>query len=132
MKKLLVLLAFIPFFCSAQIYDHKRVFTDSLEYKDFNQGYLDAQEYFNGTRDFAIGFGSVFAYYAPAVICHITKPKDKRFLNPRNPNREYLYSNADYYNGYKYSATKKKRKRIRQGAFTFIGALVGILILEFN
>ena len=109
MKTLLVLLAFIPFFCSAQIYDHKRVFTDSLEYKDFNQGYIDAQEYFKGTRDFAIGFTGLYTLIAPAVICHISEPKDKRFLNPINPNREYLYSNADYYNGYKYSATKKKR-----------------------
>ena len=132
MKRPLFLLAFIPFFCSAQIYDHGRVFTDTLQYTDFNQGYNDAQEYFNGTRDFAIGFGSVFAYYAPAVICHVSKPKDKRFLNPRNPNIDYLYSNADYYNGYKYGATRKKRKSIRQGAFTFIGVVVGILIFESN
>ena len=130
MKTLLVLLAFIPFFCSAQIYDHKRVFTDSLEYKDFNQGYIDAQEYFKGTRDFAIGFTGLYTLIAPAVICHISEPKDKRFLNPINPNREYLYSNADYYNGYKYSATKKKRKRIRQGFFSFIGILIFSDIIE--
>ena len=130
MRKLLFLLFLIPLFSSAQIRDHKRVFTDTIQHKDFNQGYLDAQEYFNGTVDFAIGFTGVYTLIAPAVICHNSKPKDKRFLNPGNPNREYLYSNVDYYNGYKYSATKKKRKRIRQGFFAFIGGVIFIAIMD--
>lgn len=130
MRKLLFLLFLIPLFSSAQIYDHKRVFTDTLEYKNFNQGFLDAQEYFNGTSDFAIGLTSVYTLIVPAVICHVSEPKDKRFLNPGNPNREYLYSNVDYYNGYKYSATKKKRKRIRQGFFAFIGGVIFIAIMD--
>ena len=48
-------------------------------------------------------------------------------MNPINPNVGYLYSDINYYNGYKYGATKKKRKRIMQGSLTPIGLLVGVL-----
>ena len=33
--------------CSfGQIYKHNRVFSDTLNYKDFNQGFIDSQVYF--------------------------------------------------------------------------------------
>jgi hypothetical protein len=129
MKRLLFLLAFIPFFCSAQIYDHHRVFTDSIQHKDFSQGALDAKVYFRGTGDYFIGLASAPAYFIPAAICYAIPPKDRRFINYQNPNNEYLYSNADYYNGYKYGAKKKKRKRLVQGALTPVGITVGILVV---
>ena len=122
MKKLLFLLIFIPFVCSAQIYDHNRVFSDTLEYTDFNQGYLDAQAHFNGTRDVFLGVGGLSPYVIGfTAISYFSKPKDKRLLRGNNLNKEYLYSNVDYYNGYKYGANKKKRKRIRQGFFGTLG-----------
>ena len=136
MKRILFILVFIPFFCSAQVYDHKRVFTDSIKHKDFNQGALDAKVYFRSTGDYFIGLGSAPAYFIPAAICYATPPKDRRFINHLNPNNEYLFSNADYYNGYKYGAKKKKRKRLVQGAITPIGVIIGVvgtlLLLENN
>lgn len=44
MKKLIFIFLVFPVLSSAQIYDYRQVFTDSLEYKDFNQGYKDAQD----------------------------------------------------------------------------------------
>ena len=127
MNKLAILLFLIPLLASAQISDHKRIFSDSLEYKNFNQGFLDSQEYFIGTGDFFIGVTGWYAYGVPNAVCYIVEPKDRRFMNPINPNVGYLYSDINYYNGYKYGATKKKRKRIMQGSLTPIGLLVGIL-----
>ena len=133
MKRLLFLLAFIPFFCSAQIYDHHRVFTDSIQHKDFSQGALDAKVYFRGTGDYFIGLASAPAYFIPAAICYAIPPKDRRFINYQNPNNEYLFSNADYYQGYRYGATKKKRKRLLQGALTpvgFIAVALGLFLVS--
>jgi len=132
MKKLIFLLFLIPLCSKAQIYDHQRVFSDSTQYKDFNQGVLDADVYFRGTGDYLIGLGSISTYFVPAAICYAIPPKDRRFINYQNPNNEYLFSNADYYNGYRYGATKKKRKRLRQGALTpvgFIAVTLGTVFL---
>lgn len=129
MKKLIFLLFLIPLCSKAQIYDHNRVFSDSTQYKGFNQGVLDARVYFRGTGDYFIGLVSPSAYFVPAAICYAIPPKDRRFINHQNPNNEYLFSNADYYQGYRYGATKKKRKRLRQGALTpltLIAVAVGV------
>jgi hypothetical protein len=121
MKNLFLFLLVIPLLASAQIRDHKRLFTDTLEYKNFNQGYLDSQEYFKGTGDYFIGLTGWYVYAIPNFVCYFVKPKDRRFLNPSNPNISYLYSDVNYYNGFKYGATKKKRKRILQGSLTTVG-----------
>ena len=131
MKKLIFILFLIPLCSKAQIYDHQRVFSDSTQYKDFNQGVLDAEVYFRGTGDYLIGLGSISAYFVPAAICYAIPPKDRRFINHQNPNNEYLFSNADYYNGYQYGATKKKRKRLRQGALTPVGFIAVTLGTAF-
>jgi hypothetical protein len=127
MKKLLLVILIIPLFTSAQIRDHKRIFSDTLEYKNFNQGFLDSQEYFIATGDYFLGLASIQAYYIPLPIFYFVKPKDRRFMNSNNPNVEYILKDIDYYNGYKYGATKKKRKRILQGALTPIGVIVGVV-----
>ena len=129
MRNLFFFLFFIPLLASAQIRDHKRLFTDTLEYENFNQGYLDSQEYFKGTGDYFIGVTGLFGYGIPNVVCYFVTPKDGRFLNPNNPNVSYLYSDNNYYNGFKYGATKKKRKRILQGTLT--GVAVGTTITFF-
>ncbi|MDB2317451.1 hypothetical protein N9V23_01715 [Flavobacteriales bacterium] len=98
--------------------EDKKVFSDSISYNDFNQGISDAKKYFRGTGDFIIGSLSLPVYYVPAAICYAFPPKDGRLTNPRNPNNQYLFSNAEYYRGYKYGATKKKRRRLVQGAVT--------------
>ncbi|MDG1850021.1 MAG: hypothetical protein P8I82_06015 [Flavobacteriales bacterium] len=118
MKKILLILFLTSFGLEAQIHMYKQVFSDSTQYKDFNQGLIDAKQYFKGTGDFIIGSLSLPVYYVPAAICYATTPKDRRFTNPQNPNNEYLFSNVNYYRGYKYGATKKKRKRLIQGAVT--------------
>ena len=120
MKNLFLFLLVIPLLASAQIRDHKRLFTDTLEYKNFNQGFLDSQEYFNGTGDYFIGLTGFYAYGIPNLVCYLVEPKDRRFLNPSNPNVSYLYSDVNYYNGFKYGSTKKKRKRILQGTLTTV------------
>jgi hypothetical protein len=129
MKNLFFFLILIPLLASAQIRDHKRFFNDTLEYKNFNQGFLDSQEYFNGTRDYFVGVTGWYAYAIPNIVCYVVEPKDKRFLNPGNPNIHYLYDNEDYYNGFKYGATKKKRKRILQGTITLVSVPVVLISL---
>ena len=128
MKKFIIILLLVPLCSEAQIYDHHMVFSDSTEYRDFNQGFLDSQIYFRGTGDYFIGVASAPAYFVPAVICYSIPPKDKRFINLQNPNNDYLYSNVDYYQGYRHGATKKKRKRLLQGALTPVGITAGILV----
>jgi len=76
MKKLTIFLFLIPLLASAQMRDHKRIFSDSLEFKNFNQGFLDSQEYFNGTGDFFIGATGWYAYGIPNVVCYFVEPKD--------------------------------------------------------
>ena len=128
MKKLALFLLLIPLLASAQIRDHKKVSDDTLEFKNFNQGYLDSQKYFNGTTDFFIGAVGISAYFTPNIICYIDEPNDRRFLNAFNPNIDYLYTDVDYYNGYKYGATKKKRKRIIQGS-VISASILGTFVL---
>ena len=126
MNKLIILLLFLPLCSFGQIYNHDRVFNDTLKYKDFNQGFIDSQKFFIATNDYllgvastsVIGLASTAATGIPAVISFITPPKNSRLVNVNNPNNKYLDLNIDYYNGYKYGATKKKRKRLIQGSLT--------------
>ena len=128
MKRIIILLFLLPLSSFSQIHNHNRVFNDSLVYKNFNQGYLDSQEYFNGTNDFLLGLVSTPIYFAPAAISFLVPPKNNRLLNIQNPNNEYLNLNTDYYSGYKYGATKKKRKRLIQGTLTPIVVVGTVLI----
>ena len=129
MKNLFFFLFLVPLLATAQIRDHKRIFSDTLKYKNFNQGFLDSQEYFIATGDYFLGLGSVSAYYIPSTICLMFKPKDRRFMNANNPNVEYILKDIDYYNGYKYGATKKKRKRILQGTLTSASLLSTLIYI---
>lgn len=129
MKKVLALLLLTPFLVNAQIYDHKRVFTDSLEYKEFNQGVRDAQVYFKGTRDYFTGFFGVVAYGIPAIIAHSSEPNDIRLNNYLNPNNNSIYNNPNYYSGYRYGAYLKKRKRIREGVGTYLVGIITTAVL---
>lgn len=132
MKKLLFLIFLFPLCLNAQIYDHHRVFNDTLNYKDFNQGFIDSQVYFKGTGDYLIGLSGIYMYYVPTVICYSIPPNDKRLINSLNPNNEYLYSNQNYYEGYRYGSIKKKRKRLLQGALTPLGLIATGLILSLS
>jgi hypothetical protein len=129
MRNLFFFLFLVPLLATAQIQDHKRVFMDTLEYKNFNQGFLDSQEYFKGTGDYFIGVTGWYAYAIPNVVCYFSDPKDRRFFNPDNPNVSYLYTDTNYYNGFKYGATKKKRKRILQGSLTTVGVTTTLVYL---
>ena len=130
MKKFLFLIVLFPIFLNALIYDHNRVFNDTLNYKDFNQGFIDSQVYFKCTGDYLIGLTGIYIYHVPTAICYSTPPNDKRLINSFNPNNEYLYSNNNYYEGYRYGSFKKKRKRLLQGAFTPLGVIATVLILS--
>ena len=120
---LLFLILLFPIFLNAQIYDHNRVFNDTLNFKDFNQGFIDSQVYFKFTGDYLIGLIGIYIYFVPTAICYSTPPNDKRLINSLNPNNKYLYSNNNYYEGYRYGSFKKKRKRLLQGAFTPLGVI---------
>lgn len=124
MRLILPLLLAFPPILNAQIFDHNRVFTDTLEYKDFNQGVIDSRVYFNGTRDYFTGFFGTVLYGIPAIISHSKRPNDMRMNSILNPNNQALYSNQSYYQGYKYGAFRKKRIRIRQGFATYLIGLV--------
>lgn len=130
MKKFLFLIVLFPIFLNAQIYDHNRVFNDTLNYKDFNQGFIDSQVYFKCTGDYLIGLTGIYIYHVPTAICYSNPPNDKRLINSFNPNNEYLYSNNNYYEGYRYGSFKKKRKRLLQGAFTPLVVIATVLILS--
>lgn len=132
MKKLLFLILLFPICLNAQIYDHNRVFNDTLNYKDFNQGFIDSQVYFKCTGDYLIGLTGIYIYYVPTAICYSTPPNDKRLINSLNPNNKYLYSNNYYYEGYRYGSFKKKRKRLVQGAFTALGVIATGIILSLS
>ena len=57
----------------------------------------------------------------------------KKTINKQiNPNNDYLYSNKDYYNGFKYGAKKKKKRRLVQGATSSLGAIILLLIFADN
>tara|TARA_B110000977_G_C10978889_1_gene455314 strand:- start:350 stop:745 length:396 start_codon:yes stop_codon:yes gene_type:complete len=99
--------------------------------KNYHQGVLDGKMYFNGTRDYFIGFVSLPAYYIPAGISYVFEPKDNRFLRNANPNLEYLYTDVDYYNGFKHGATKKKKRRLIQGALTSTSLFIMLAFLSF-
>ena len=128
MKKILLIILILPLSSYAQIYKHNRVFNDSLVFKNFNQGYLDSQEYFIATNDYFFGIVSTPARGIPAVISFLVPPKNSRLVNVNNPNNKYLDLNIDYYNGYKYGSTKKKRKRLIQGTLTPVVVVGAVLI----
>ena len=128
MKKFFFILLVLPLFLNAQIYKHNRVFNDSLVFKNFNQGYIDAQKYFIATNDYFLGLISIPTYSVPSVISYFTPPKNRRLVNTHNPNNKYLDINKDYYNGYLYGSRKKKQKRLVQGALTPI-LIVGAIFI---
>ena len=118
MKLIIILFFAIPTCSFGQIYKHNRVFSDTTKFKDFNQGYIDSQEYFICTNDYLLGVASLPVRGIPAIISFLVPPKNNRLFNINNPNNNYLEINIDYYNGYKYGATRKKRKRLIQGTLT--------------
>ena len=128
MKKIIILLFIIPLCSFGQIYKHNRVFSDTLKYKNFNQGFIDSQEYFIATNDYLLGIASTPARGIPAVISFLVPPKNNRLVNINNPNNKYLDLSIDYYNGYRYGATKKKRKRLIQGTLTPILVVGAVLV----
>lgn len=112
-----------------QIFAFERVFNDTLGYKNFNQGYIDSQKYFHGTQDYIIGLASIVAYNIPSAVSYLIPPRNQRLINVLNVNNDYLYSNADYYNGYRYGSIKKKRKRLVQGVLTPLAGIILALTL---
>ena len=128
MKKFFLILLALPIFSNAQIYKFNNVFSDSIAFKDFNQGYIDAQKYFIATNDYLLGLISIPTYSIPSAISFLKAPNNSRLVNTLNPNNKYLYINSDYYNGYLYGSKKKKKKRLVQGAFTPI-LIVGAIFI---
>ena len=128
MKKILFILLILSFHSNAQIYKYNKVFNDSLVFKNFNQGYIDAQKYFIATNDYLLGLISIPTYSVPSAISFLIPPKNRRLMNTHNPNNKYLDINKDYYNGYLYGSKKKKQKRLVQGAFTPI-LIVGAIFI---
>jgi len=128
MKKFFFVLLVLPLFSNAQIYKHNRVFNDSLVFKNFNQGYIDAQKYFIATNDYLLGLISIPTYSVPSTISYFIPPKNRRLANNHNSNNKYLDINKDYYNGYLYGSRKKKQKRLVQGAITPI-LIVGAIFI---
>tara|TARA_B100001741_G_C16068434_1_gene376448 strand:- start:126 stop:539 length:414 start_codon:yes stop_codon:yes gene_type:complete len=128
MKKILYILLILSLNSNAQIYKYNKVFNDSLVFKNFNQGYIDAQRYFIATNDYLLGLISIPTYSVPSAISFLIPPKNRRLVNTHNPNNKYLSINKDYYNGYLYGSRKKKQKRLVQGAFTPI-LIVGAIFI---
>ena len=128
MKKILLIIFILPISTFGQVYKYNRIFNDSTVFKNFNQGFLDSQDFFIATNDYLLGIASIPARGVPAVISYMTPPKNSRLVNINNPNNNYLDLNIDYFNGYKYGATKKKRKRLIQGTLTPIVVIGTVLI----
>ena len=128
MKKVFLIILILPLCSFAQIYKYNRVFNDSLVFKNFNQGYIDAQKYFIATNDYLLGLISIPTYSVPSTISYFIPPKNRRLTNNHNPNNKYLDINKDYYNGYLYGSRKKKQKRLVQGAITPI-LIVGAIFI---
>ena len=132
MQKIIFIIFILPISTFGQVYKYNRIFNDSTVFKNFNQGYLDSQEFFIATNDYLLGLASTPLRGIPAVISYMTPPKNSRLENVNNPNNTYLNLNIDYYNGYKYGATKKKRKRLIQGTLTPIAVVGTILIVVLS
>ena len=128
MKKIFFIFFILSINSNAQIYKYNKVFNDSLVFKNFNQGYIDAQKYFIATNDYLLGLISIPTYSIPSTISYFIPPKKIRLKNNHNPNNKYLDINNDYYNGYLYGSKKKKQKRLVQGAFTPI-LIVGAIFI---
>ena len=128
MKKILFILIILPLYSNAQIYKYNKAFNDSLVFKNFNQGYIDAQKYFVATNDYLLGLITIPTYSVPTAISFFIPPNNRRLANIRNPNNKYLDINKDYYNGYLYGSRKKKQKRLVQGALTPI-LIVGSIFI---
>ena len=89
-------------------------FNDSISLKDFTQGVKDSEKY-----------------------SYTQKVGDKRLINLNNPNNDFLFTNKNYYLGYKTKSNLLKKKAIRQGTLTTVTGytivfplLVTILILS--
>jgi len=132
MKNILLIALIFPLLSFGQIYKHNRLFSDSTVFKKFNQGFLDSQYFFNATSDYLLGLASPPARGIPAIISYMTPPKRRRLANINNPNNKYLDLDIDYYNGYKYGATKKKRKRLIQGTSTIVVVIGSLLIVNLS
>tara|TARA_Y100001954_G_C15422132_1_gene412741 strand:- start:153 stop:563 length:411 start_codon:yes stop_codon:yes gene_type:complete len=128
MNKIIIILLLFPLFAFAQFEEHNLVLKDSLALKNYNQGYLDSQEYFIATNDYLVGLISGPVYYIPAILSYVVTPKRRRLENNYNPNNKYLNLNNDYYNGYMSGAKRKKQKRIVQGALTPLAVVGAVLI----
>ena len=128
MNKIIIILLLFPLFAFAQIDEQNLVLKDSLALKNYNQGYIDSQEYFIATNDYLVGLISGPVYYIPAILSYVVPPKRRRLENNYNPNNKYLNLNNDYYNGYMSGAKRKKQKRIIQGALTPLAVVGAVLI----
>ena len=128
MNKIIIILLLFPLFAFAQIDEQNLVLKDSLALKNYNQGYIDSQEYFIATNDYLVGLISGPVYYIPAILSYVVTPKRRRLENNYNPNNKYLNLNNDYYNGYMSGAKRKKQKRIVQGALTPLAVVGAVLI----
>ena len=90
MKKIFFIFFILSINSNAQIYKYNKVFNDSLVFKNFNQGYIDAQKYFIATNDYLLGLISIPTYSIPSTISYFIPPKNIRLKNNHNPNNKYL------------------------------------------
>ena len=111
---------------------NKYNFNDSISLKDFTQGVRDSEKYFKNSRDFFVGMTIL-----PGIVSYTQKVGDKRLINLNNPNNDFLFTNKNYYLGYKTKSNMLKKRAIRQGALTTVTGyiiipplLVTILILS--
>ena len=65
MKKIFFIFFILSINSNAQIYKYNKVFNDSLVFKNFNQGYIDSQNYFIATNDYLLGLISIPTYSIP-------------------------------------------------------------------
>ena len=107
-------------------------FYDSISLKDFTQGVKDSEKYFKNSRDFFVGMTIL-----PAIVSYTQKVGDKRLINLNNPNNDFLFTNKNYYLGYKKKSNLLKKRAIRQGTLATVTGytivfplLVTILILS--
>ena len=91
MNKIIIILLLFPLFAFAQFEEHNLVLKDSLALKNYNQGYIDSQEYFIATNDYLVGLISGPVYYIPAILSYVVPPKRRRLENNYNPALLALY-----------------------------------------
>jgi len=54
MKKILLIIFILPISTFGQVYKYNRIFNDSIVFKNFNQGFLDSQDFFIATNDYLL------------------------------------------------------------------------------